>query len=318
MDNIGRFVTIGLTPAWDMHCKIDGIEWGDHKTVTSYTKVPAGKSLNINKAMAYLRHKSIAAGLWGEDDIHRASRQLQPYEKFIDIKWTAVPGSVRTNITLEDTNNSRHLHLRFPDEICSEPHLKKLIAQLDGLVREKDICILAGSLPSSGLWNGVMEMITVCSAKKAKIVLDTSGAGFRQIVDTGGVWLISPNIDELAELAGGSVDDSTDEIIDASRSLLNRVEILLVSRGKRGAMVITERASYTCTLTGPLRPAICEVACGDHLLAGFLAGLREHPHSVGDALEKGVKLATAHAWGLTRTQTKEEIENMVQTTVCAV
>jgi fructose-1-phosphate kinase PfkB-like protein len=59
-------ITIGLSPAWDRTIEVAGIEWGEHKIVSSQKIIPAGKALNINRSLAQMGIKSIAAGLWGD------------------------------------------------------------------------------------------------------------------------------------------------------------------------------------------------------------------------------------------------------------
>ncbi len=216
MNTSGRIITIGLTAAWDMHCKVEGLDWSNHKTVQSYTKVPAGKALNINKALAYLGRSSIAAGIWSENDHALMKNCLKPLAKYIDIKITPAPGNTRTNITIEDTAHNRHMHLRFPDELCSNANLDNLAGFLKKLVKPNDICVLAGSLPRDEFIDATLNVIRVCSNNNAKIFLDTNGRHFPAIVNTGQISLISPNIEELGELLGTKVNNTPEEITQAA------------------------------------------------------------------------------------------------------
>ena len=52
-------ITVGFSPAWDITSYVDDIEWGQHKTISSQMIVPAGKPLNISKALAWMSKKSI-------------------------------------------------------------------------------------------------------------------------------------------------------------------------------------------------------------------------------------------------------------------
>ena len=49
-----QIITVGICPCWDITCYVDGVEWGDHKKITSQTFVPAGKALNISRALAWM------------------------------------------------------------------------------------------------------------------------------------------------------------------------------------------------------------------------------------------------------------------------
>ena len=48
MNRNSSIITVGLCPSWDTVCRFDGIEWGEHKTVSSTDTRPAGKALNIS------------------------------------------------------------------------------------------------------------------------------------------------------------------------------------------------------------------------------------------------------------------------------
>jgi len=61
----------------------------------------------------------------------------------------------------------------------------------------------------------------------------------KSIVASGNLYLIKPNVEELSELLDKKIADNTNDIITAAGTLLNKVEIILVSRGKNGAIAIT-------------------------------------------------------------------------------
>jgi len=114
-------------------------------------------------------------------------------------------------------------------------------------------------------------------------------------VDAGLTSLISPNVEELRELLGCHVEDSPEGLVEAGRRLLNRMDMVLISRGEQGALVVTRGGVWTgrCETQGHV---LSTVGCGDYLLAGFLAGLRETEDPCV-ALARGLKVATACAWG---------------------
>ncbi len=55
-----KIITIGLCPSWDTVCRLDGINWGEHKQVTSTKSYPAGKAMNISRALAWMGKKNTA------------------------------------------------------------------------------------------------------------------------------------------------------------------------------------------------------------------------------------------------------------------
>jgi fructose-1-phosphate kinase PfkB-like protein len=135
-------------------------------------------------------------------------------------------------------------------------------------------------------------------------------------VDAGLAWLIAPNVEELRELLGSEIEDTPAGLVKAGRTLLDRVEIVLVSRGGQGALVVTEEGVWAGRATAR-REALSTVGCGDYLLAGFLAGLGE-PGDPQSALTRGLKAATAHAWGWTEARAWGQIEKEVAVEVQAL
>src|SRR5512133_2094836 len=98
-------------------------------------------------------------------------------------------------------------------------------------------------------------MVRACRAKGAKIVVDSYGPGLSAIVHLGGLWAIKPNVEELAELLGRSIGDRPEEIIRAARTLTDRVDLILVSRGRHGVIAVT--ADYVIARAAAKIPAVC-------------------------------------------------------------
>jgi 1-phosphofructokinase family hexose kinase len=318
MNNFGRIITIGLTPAWDMRCQVDGIEWGDHKTVQSFTKEPAGKSLNVNKALAYMGHKSIAAGLWSQNDYPLMRDKLAVFADFVDIQITPVAGVTRTNITVEDTIGGRHLHLRFPDELGSVENLKKVSAQLRNIVHKDNLCVFSGSMPPASLLASTIDVVNTCIDQGGRVVFDSNGSSFAEVVRQCRLFMISPNVNELCQLLDNNIANEPSAILSACQPLLKNMDIILVSRGKEGAIAVSKDKSYTCVPSGLPGKVTSEVGCGDNLLAGFLSAISQNPQSLDAALAAGVQIATTHAFGLTKTHTLSEIKTMIQTDIAAI
>ena len=288
-------ITIGLSPCWDITCCVAGIEWGDHKNLLSKTSQPAGKAMNISRALAYLNIKSTAAGLWGKTDYQQMIDEIRPVSRSINIKMTKAPGRARQNITIVDTKNKREMHLKTSSTLADTDTLKSLRKDLTGIVTDDSVCVFAGSMPTGPLMDDVLKTVKHVLTLGGQVVLDTSGEPLRCIVEQGGLSVIKPNLDELSELLGSQVEDTADAITKVASTLLDKVEIVIVSRGQKGAIAITADGvvNAKCVSSGQ---AIHTVGCGDYLLAGFLAGMVE----CGDikfAMEKAIKTATARAWG---------------------
>lgn len=310
----GNIITVGIRPAWDVLCKIDGLEWGDHKTIDQQHAVPAGKALNVSRALAWMGYPSVAMGLWGQEDYDEMFEQLRPVNCFVDIRFTAVRGHTRRNITIHDTLNNRQMHLRLPGSLANKGSLKRLTGQIENVVSDNDIVVFAGSMPEASLTQEVLNIIRVCHQKNAKVFLDSSGAPFKRIVENQCVDVIFPNMLELGELVGNRIKDDEYVIAKEARKLLDKVEAVVVSRAAEGVVLVTRAGSWVGKCSCERKEVVHTVGCGDNLLAGFLAGLYED----GEyhlAIEKAIKLATAHTFGLNHDLEWWEAEELLEAVV---
>jgi 1-phosphofructokinase family hexose kinase len=294
-------ITIGLSPAWDISCRGRNLEWGLHQDIDGQTIQPAGKALNVSKALAWMEQKSIAAGLWGRSDYRQMLNAVRKAWPVIEAKMTTVPGSTRQNVTVVDTANNREMHLRNRSRLASTKTLKKLRADLEAIVRKGGVCVFAGTMPQGRLLDDIVRLVELCRNRGARIVLDTSGPALRQIVDAGTAWLIKPNVEELRELLAEPIKDGPVSLARAGRKLLDKVEIVLISRGAKGSVVVTKQGAWQGRCLGRAR-VLSTVSCGDVLLAGFLKELKDGS-ATGAALKTAIKVATARAWGWTEGKT---------------
>jgi len=310
-----KIITVGICPAWDLICQVDGLQWGEHKKILSQELVAAGKAFNISRALAWLGVKNTAAGLWGLDDYQQMFDSTRPISDFIDIRFTRATGGTRRNITVFDTSAHREIHLRDESKLASKQSLKQLAADLKGIITEQSIVVFAGSLPDGQLMDDCLSIIAGVRNSGAEIVIDTSGKPLGKIVDSGGIWLLKPNVGELSELLGETIEDEPSSIVRAGRKLCKKARMILVSSAAKGAILITPEYAFQGKIKGRDRKALSTIGCGDYLLAGFLAGFTD-TQDIGAALEKAIKVASARAYRLTETMTWLEAESQIDVEIC--
>jgi fructose-1-phosphate kinase PfkB-like protein len=235
---------------------------------------------------------------------------MQALKRYINIEMTAVPGRTRRNITVIDTARAKDMHLRDRRQLASAKALKRLQADLGALVRKGSVCVFAGTMPEGDLLGDVIRTIEFCKSRGAKIVLDTSGPALRQIVRTGAVWLIKPNVEELCHLLGEEIKDGPMSLVKAGRGLLDKAEIILISRGRKGSVIVTKESTWQVRCLGSSK-ALSTVGCGDYLLAGFLKDLMGKS-DIADALARATQAASAKAWGWTEGKTWPQVKRKIK------
>ncbi len=306
----GRIITVSINPAWDINCEIDGVDWGDHKMIDRQVSAPAGKALNVSKSLAYMGYVSMAMGLWGNHDYEDMLAKLRPLSGFIDFRFTTVNGRTRRNVCISDTRNNRQMHLRLSGTLASKPSVKKMAEQILRVVDKDDVCVFSGSIPDGSYNEEIVSLVWDCRQKGANIILDSSGKTFAKIVDTAQVSIISPNVEELEELLSCRIKPEPDAAAKAGKKMLDKAQMILVSMGSAGAVLVNRDGYWHCDTVGVPMPVVRTVGCGDNLLAGFIAGLYEDDDP-GFAIAKGVRLATAFAYGLCDTCEAWELDEKV-------
>jgi len=313
IENMPKIITVGLCPSWDILCEGRNLSWQDHQNIDRQIRRPAGKALNISRALAWMHTPNIAAGLWGKADHAEMLREIKPLQKYLKVRTTAVPGVTRRNVTVIDTKNRREMHLRSPSLLASDSGLKTLRADLNRIVKPDNLCVFSGSVPSEPYLSSVLSIVNACRDKGAKIILDTSGKPLRAIVASGGLFLWKPNVAELQELVGKSIRNTPAALIKAGRTLLDQAEMILISRGAKGAVLVTRNRGWQANSISRRR-VHATVGCGDYLLAGFLQGLGQGRNR-RTALQQAIQAATARACQIDRSGTWNQVRRTIRVNI---
>jgi len=275
---------------------------------------PAGKALNVSTALAWMGCASIAAGLWGRDDYEQMQRAVASMSPLVHLEMTLVEGRTRRNITVVDTDQGREMHLRCPSTLAGPDSISRLGQDLVRVVGCGDICVLAGAMPAGDLLEPVLELARCCHRQGARVVVDSYGPALESLVAAELPWLIAPNVEELGGLLGCHLPDTSANLATAARGLLEKVSMVLVSRGQNGAMLVTKEGAWKARVT-TAGTVLSTVGCGDYLLAGFLAALSAG-NQPREALATAIQAATARAWGQAETtpwpQVQQTIDVMVE------
>ena len=162
-------------------------------------------------------------------------------------------------------------HARFHPK---EENLEKLYQKIDAL-KPGDVLVLGGSVPKSlpdSIYQKILERLpqTDDEDQKIRTVVDTSGEGLRKTLMYH-PFLIKPNEDELSELFGREIYFE-DDIIEVAQELQRLgARNVLVSMGKRGAVLVCENGEKY-TSRAPEGKLVSAVGAGDSMVAGFLYG----------------------------------------------
>ena len=282
MGQENRVVTVTINPAIDQTVTIPNFTAGAVNRVQSSQMDAGGKGINVASFLADFGQPATVTGFLGSgnDEIFRGLFE----RKNIEDRCVRITGQTRIGVKVSDEVLHQTTDINFPGEMPSPADIAQLFKILVELSVTHDWFVLSGSIPS-GVSTGIYkEMVQMLGGKK--VVLDTSGEGFRLALPAG-PWLIKPNVDELSEYAGKTLD-SPAAILEQARSVLGRYNIqsVVVSMGHKGAIFV--EGDETVWAVPPAVEVKSTVGAGDAMVAGIVTGKIQ-----GLALAECARLATA-------------------------
>jgi len=281
---MARILTLTLNPALDVTVQLASLRPGEVNRTRGLQRHAAGKGLNVAQVLADLGHKVTVAGFLG-------AANAQPFEAlfarrgFVDA-FIRVPGETRSNLKLVE-DSGRVSDLNGPGPEVTAQAQSELAGELESWLAGHDALVVAGSLPQGVTPSWFGALLQRLAAHDVPLVVDSSGEALAAAI-AARPWLIKPNDEELAQLAGVPAQ-ALDALLLAARRLREQgVGQVLLSRGAQGACWLGDTQALQAT--PPQVPVASTVGAGDSLLAGTLHGLLE-----GWPAERTLRLATAIA-----------------------
>ena len=273
-----HIVTITLNPAIDKSTIIS--ELVPEKKLKCHTPKfePGGGGINISRVLQRLNNKSTAIYFEGGFSGKFFSQLVN--DENIETIPIEIKNNTRENFIVFDKKTNLQYRFGMPGPEVNKNETDQLINVLER-IEEIDYLVLSGSMPSNFDENVVSKIALICKNKNAKFIIDTSGPALKNHLKEN-VFLIKPNINELATLAG--LDSiSIDDVSAVGKNLIasEKCEAICVSLGAKGAILITKDSVKI--ITPPKVNAISTVGAGDSMLAGIV-----HKLSTGEDLPNAV------------------------------
>lgn len=282
-----NILTVTFSPCLDKSFSVAELV-AEKKLRSSNPKTePGGGGVNVARVLTRLGAGAIALYPSG-GHAGKALDQLMAYEKVPAIS-VETKNETRENITVLETSTNRQFRFTMPAISLSENEVERILEHIEQ-VKGPDFIVVSGSLPPGISPLLFSQINAVADRKKAKLIVDTSGEMLKQAVDAG-VYLIKPNISELAYLVGkGSL--SVDEIACEARHIIEtkRCEIIVASMGAAGAMLVTK--DKTIPIMPPAVEVKSTVGAGDSMVAGIVFAL-SRGKDIETAVQYGVACGTA-------------------------
>lgn len=296
--------TVTFNPALDYVVRVEDFQTGTINRVYQENIFFGGKGINVSTVLKELGMDSVAlgfvAGFTGEA-IENGVKSQGIATDFIHLP----EGMSRINVKMKSQNETE-INGQGPN--IPKEAIEALFEKLDRL-EEKDILILAGSIPNTLPEDIYQQIMDRLEGKGVDIVVDATKDLLLNVLQYH-PFLIKPNNHELGEMFGVTLR-TQEEIIFYARKLQEKgARNVLISMAGDGAILVTE-AGEVHPMGVPKGTVVNSVGAGDSMVAGFTAGYM----ATGDyqqALKLGTACgsATAFSEGLA---TKSYIDQLYQT-----
>lgn len=281
-----KIVTLTVNPAVDKSTKFEGLVAEQKIRCENPVFDAGGGGINVSKAISRLGGSSLAVftsgGATGEVLETLVSKENIEILPIKTQEWT------RENFIAVDTLTNSQYRFGMPGQNISQVEIENILQTIETL--KPEILVASGSLlPNIG--DDFYEKVAAISRKtSSKLIIDTSGEALKRAVDEG-VYLLKPNIGELAKLVGttnlelSDVDEAAQELI-----LKGGCHIVVVSLGPQGAMLVTKDSCKM--IPAPPVQKKSTVGAGDSMVGGMVWAISEGK-SLDEILRWGVSCGSA-------------------------
>ena len=282
-------LTVTLNAAIDKRYVVEDFKIGEVNRVKECAYVPGGKGLNVSKPASIAGAKVVATGFVGGHAGSYIEDELKPFG--IESAFYHLKEESRSCINIWDSVHKIQTEFLEPGFEVSPKDFEGFIEKFKGLVNDADIVVMSGSVPRGLNETAYQRLIKIVKEADKKVILDTSGKLLEAGIEAKPT-MIKPNIDEIRMLTGKQCDN-IDEIIEAAKQIhATGVEIVAVSLGGEGSVVVCEEGIYRAYV--PKIDAVNTVGCGDSMIAGFALGISKNL-SMTDTLQTASAISAAAA-----------------------
>jgi 6-phosphofructokinase 2 len=283
---MSQIVTLTLNPAVDKNSQVDQVV-DERKLRCSEPRYhPGGGGLNVARAVAKLGGKASAHWICG-GAIGDLLQQLLDDEG-IQHHPIRIDAMTRENLIVYERSSGRQYRFGMPGARLRDTEEQACLDRLQAIDPPPEYLVLSGSLPPGS--NDLYGRIAEAMPRSCRIVLDTSGAALKQGLQRP-VFLIKPNVRELGQLAGRSIEGDA-QIQEVAQSLISEdtAQVVITSLGSGGGVLTT--ADEHQHIRAPTVKIRSKVGAGDSMVAGVILAL-SRGKSVADAARFGVAAGSA-------------------------
>ena len=281
-----QIITLTVNPSLDKSTHFTGLVPEQKMRCEQPRYDAGGGGVNVSKAISKLGGNSLCVFTSGGSTGEMLEELIT--KEGIENKVIKTKNWTRENFIAFDTTTKSQYRFGFPGNEFSEDEIKKIFETIKELNTE--YLVISGSLNEGLPTNFYQKIAQIAKISGTKVIVDTSGEALQKVLETG-VYLIKPNIGELAKLIGVKRLELPD-VEKASKHLIEKgsAEIVVVSMGAEGAILVTQ--NETQFVKAPKVEKKSTVGAGDSMVGGMVWALSQN-RSLKEVIQMGVCCGTA-------------------------
>jgi len=284
--HVPDIITLTINPAIDIFVNVSRVEPTRKMRCSAPKRDPGGGGINVAR-VAHRLGGNVAAIYPTGGALGRLLHRLVDRE---GIESLVTPSHVETreNFTSYEEATGEQYRFVLPGSKLHPAEWEAVLDKLDTLPEKPKFVVASGSVPPGVPEDFFARVARHATRLGAKCIIDTSGPALKAAIKQG-VTLIKPNLVELSDLVGASLDTDSTRIA-ACRKLTQdgRVEAVALTLGDQGALLVTSDKAFRAK---PLAiEPVSTVGAGDSFLGGLVAALAS-----GDSLQHAFRVAVAAA-----------------------
>ncbi len=267
-----HILTVTINPALDKSTSVERVVPERKLRCDTPVFEPGGGGINVSRALSRLGASSTAFYAAGGRTGAKLTELLDA--EGIRQHIIATREETRENFMVMEGSTGQQYRFGMPGPPIVADEQARFLAGLESFSPVPDFLVVSGSL-SPGVPDDFFGQIArIAHQMGSKMILDTSGMALKKCLEEG-VYLTKPNLNELAQLAGKDQLSPIDQENLAQKTVRSgQCEIMVVSLGPRGAMLVTkDRIEY---FVPPTVKTKSKIGAGDSMVAGMVCKLAEN------------------------------------------
>lgn len=281
--------TITLNASVDKLYLVEQVEMGTVMRVKTVSNSAGGKGLNVSKIAALAGEKVNALGFLGGFNGQYVRSLLKDYG--IESNFIETAGETRSCINIRNLATNEHTEFLEPGLPVTAHEISEFINSFEQAMKTTDVITISGSVPAGVPAAFYSDLILRARAAGKPIILDTSGELLIEGVKAK-PNMIKPNVDEIAQITGKTVDSLGDLIAAATKLHNDGIPYVVISLGKEGSLLVCDEGIFRGIT--PDIPIVNTVGCGDSMVAGFAVGITRG-YNAAEMLRYATAISTANA-----------------------